>query len=163
MVEIKIMDLDVPEETNLILGQSHFIKTVEDLYEALIESSFGIKFGIAFSEASGPCLIRSSGNDPVLEDIAAKMLFKIGSGHSFLIYMKNAFPINVLKRVQSVSEIVRVFCATANPVQVIIAESDQGRGILGVIDGFSPKNIETDNEKKDRKEFLRNIGYKIPS
>ncbi|MFX0086573.1 MAG: adenosine-specific kinase [Candidatus Hodarchaeota archaeon] len=162
MVEIKIMNLEVPEDTNLILGQSHFIKTVEDLYEALFESSLGIKFGLAFSEASGPCLIRSSGNDQELEDLSAKMLFKIRAGHSFLIYLKNAFPINVLKRVQSVSEIVRIFCATANPVQVVLAESEQGCGILGVIDGFSPKNIETDYDKKERKEFLRNIGYKIP-
>lgn len=162
MVDTELVDLQVPEGVNLILGQSHFIKTVEDLYEALAEASFGIKFGIAFSEASGPCLIRSSGNDQELESLAANMLFKIGAGHSFIIYLKNAFPVNVLKRVQSVSEVVRIFCATANPTQVLVAESNQGRGIIGVIDGFSPKRIENEKDKEERRKFLRNIGYKPP-
>jgi adenosine/AMP kinase len=162
MVKLESIKIEIPEEVNIILGQSHFIKTVEDLYEALIESSAGIKFGLAFCEASGPCLVRHSGNDPELEKIAADMAFKLGAGHSFIIYLKNAFPINVLKRVQAVSEIVSIFCATANPVEVIIAESDQGRGILGVIDGFSPKGIETEDDIIKRKEFLRNIGYKTP-
>jgi adenosine/AMP kinase len=161
-LDIITIKLEVPEDSNLILGQSHFIKTVEDLYEALAEASLGIKFGIAFSEASGPCLIRSSGNDQELESLAANMLLKIGAGHSFIIYLKNAFPVNVLKRVQSVSEVVRIFCATANPTQVLVAESDQGRGIIGVIDGFSPKGIETENDKEERKKFLRTIGYKPP-
>lgn len=163
MIDIELMNIEVPKDTNLILGQSHFIKTVEDLYEALAEASFGIKFGIAFSEASGPCLIRHSGNDPNLEEIATNQLYKIGAGHSFIIYLKNAFPVNVLKRIQSVSEIVRIFCATANPVQVIIAKSDQGKGILGVIDGFSPKGIENEQDIAERKIFLRKIGYKTPN
>ena len=161
MVELKLIDIDIPEGLNIIFGQSHFIKTVEDLYEAVVESSFGIKFGVAFSEASGPCLIRHSGNDPELEELAANMLFKIGAGHSFLIYLKNGFPISVLKRVQAVSEVVSTFCATANPVKVIVAESEQGRGIMGVIDGFSPKGIETEKDIEKRKGFLRKIGYKV--
>jgi len=162
MVELESIKIEIPEEVNIILGQSHFIKTVEDLYEALIESSAGIKFGLAFCEASGPCLVRHSGNDSELEKIAADVAFKLGAGHTFIIYLKNAFPINVLKRVQAVSETVSIFCATANPVEVIVATSNQGRGILGVIDGFSPKGIETDDEIINRKEFLRNIGYKTP-
>ncbi|MFX1507264.1 MAG: adenosine-specific kinase [Promethearchaeota archaeon] len=162
MVKLESIKIEILEGVNIILGQSHFIKTVEDLYEALIESSAGIKFGLAFCEASGPCLVRHSGNDPELEKIAADMAFKLAVGHSFIIYLQNAFPINVLKRVQAVSEIVSIFCATANPVEVIIAESDQGRGILGVIDGFSPKGIETEDDITKRKGFLRNIGYKVP-
>ena len=162
MVEIKVVQIQVPEGMNIILGQSHFIKTVEDMYEALVEASSGIKFGLAFCEASGPCLVRHSGNDPELEKIAGEMAFKIGAGHSFIIYLKNAFPINVLKRIQSISEVVSIFCATSNPIEVILAESDQGRGILGVIDGFSPKSIESDLEIEERKKFLRTIGYKTP-
>ncbi len=162
MVEIKVVKIDILEGMNIILGQSHFIKTVEDMYEALVEASSGIKFGLAFCEASGPCLVRLTGNDPELEKIAGDMAYKIGAGHSFIIYLKNAFPVNVLKRVQSVSEVVSIFCATANPVEVVIAESDQGRGIIGVIDGFSPKSIETDDDIVERKKFLRTIGYKTP-
>ncbi|MFX1539093.1 MAG: adenosine-specific kinase [Promethearchaeota archaeon] len=162
MVKLESIKIEIPEETNIILGQSHFIKTVEDLYEALVESSAGIKFGLAFCEASGPCLVRHSGNDSELEKIAADIAFKLGAGHTFIIYLKNAFPVNVLKRVQAVTEVVSIFCATANPVEVIVAESNQGRGILGVIDGFSPKGIELDNDISKRKEFLRNIGYKTP-
>lgn len=162
MVEIKVVKIDIPEGLNIILGQTHFIKTVEDMYEALAEASAGIKFGIAFCEASGPCLVRHAGNDSELEKIAGDMAIKIGAGHSFIIYLKNAFPINVLKRVQSVSEVVSIFCATANPVEIIIAESEQGRGILGVIDGFSPKGIETEDDVRERKKFLRAIGYKTP-
>ena len=162
MVKLESIKIAIPEDTNLILGQSHFIKTVEDLYEALIEASVGVKFGLAFCEASGPCLVRHSGNDPELEKIAADMAFKIGAGHTFIIYLKYAFPVNVLKRVQAVTEIVSIFCATANPVEAIVAESNQGRGILGVIDGFSPKGIESDDDIVKRKEFLRNIGYKTP-
>ena len=138
---------------------------MEDLYEALIEASAGIKFGLAFCEASGPCLVRHSGNDPELEKIAADIAFKLGAGHTFIIYLKNAFPINVLKRVQAVSEVVSIFCATANPVEVIIAESkngnDVGRGILGVIDGFIPKGVENNEDIKWRKNLLRDIGYKF--
>ncbi len=162
MIKLDTVKIEIPEGINIILGQTHFIKTVEDLYEALFEASTGIKFGLAFCEASGPCLVRHSGNDPELEKIASDMALKIGAGHTFIIYLKNTFPINVLKRIQAVSEIVSTFCATANPVEVIIAESDQGRGILGVIDGFSPKGIENSEDIKERKKFLRTIGYKTP-
>ena len=162
MVKLESVKIEIPENVNIILGQSHFIKTVEDLYEALIEGSAGIKFGLAFCEASGPCLVRHSGNDQELEKIAAEIAFKLGAGHTFIIYLKNAFPINVLKRVQAVSEIVSIFCATANPVEVIVTESNQGRGILGIIDGFSPKGIEKEEDITKRKKFLRNIGYKTP-
>ncbi|NHJ02641.1 MAG: hypothetical protein EAX86_10925 [Candidatus Heimdallarchaeota archaeon] len=162
MIELSLIELEFPEDgTNIILGQSHFIKTVEDLYEAVIESSFGIKFGLAFSEASGPCLIRHAGNDPKLEEVASEMLMKISAGHTFIIYFKNSFPINILKRVQAVSEVVSTFCATANPAQVVIARSEQGGAILGVIDGNSPKGIETELDIQKRKSFLRTIGYKI--
>ncbi len=162
MVKLDTVKIEIPEGINIILGQTHFIKTVEDLYEALSEASAGIKFGLAFCEASGPCLVRHSGNDPELEKIASEMALKIGAGHTFIIYLRNAFPVNVLKRVQAVSETVSTFCATANPMEVIIAESDQGRGILGVIDGFSPKGIETSEDIEERKKFLRTIGYKTP-
>ena len=160
LVELSLVELDIPDGTNIILGQSHFIKTVEDLYEAVIESSFGIKFGIAFSEASGPCLIRHIGNEPELEELAVNMLHKIAAGHTFIVYLKNAFPINVLKRIQAVSEVVNTYCATANPTQVVMARSDQGGAILGVIDGYAPKGIESATEIQARKEFLRKIGYK---
>ncbi|MFX0204526.1 MAG: adenosine-specific kinase [Candidatus Hodarchaeota archaeon] len=162
MVELKMVKIDIPEGINIILGMSHFIKSVEDLYEALAESSAGIKFGIAFCEASGPCLIRRTGNDSELEKMASEMALNIGAGHSYIIYIRNAFPVNVLKRVQAVSEVVSTFCATANPVQVVLAESEQGRGILGVIDGYSPKGVETDSDIEERKKFLRTIGYKTP-
>lgn len=163
MVEIKIIQIEVPEGLNIICGMSHFIKTVEDIYETLAEASAGIKFGIAFCEASGPCLVRHAGNDEKLAQLAAETAFKIGAGHSFIIYLKDAFPVNVLKSIQnSVSEVVATFCATANPVQIIIAESEQGRGILGVIDGYSPKGIETEKDIEERKQFLRTIGYKTP-
>ncbi len=162
MVKLESIRIEIPEGINIILGQSHFIKTVEDLYEAVVEASAGIKFGLAFSEASGPCLVRHSGNDSELEKIASEIVFKVGAGHTFIIYLKNAFPINVLKRVQAVSEVVSTFCATANPLEVIVAQSEHGRGILGVIDGFSPKGIESEDDIIKRKEFLRTIGYKTP-
>ena len=160
-METKIYKLKVPEGTNVILGQTHFIKTAEDLYEILVSSVPGIKFGLAFCEASGPCLIRSEGNDEELKRIAEESTFEIGAGHSFIIYIKNAFPINILNAVKSCPEVCSIFCATANPVEVIIAEAEQGRGILGVIDGFKPKGIEKEEDKKHRKEFLRKIGYKL--
>jgi len=150
----------VPEECNIILGQSHFIKTVEDLYEIMVNSVPGIKFGLAFSEASGPCLIRKDGTDNELVDIAVDNIMKIGAGHTFLIVIKNAYPINVLPAIKDCREVVHIFCATANPVQVVIAESVQGRGILGVIDGFSPKGVEIDTDIIDRKKFLMDLGYK---
>lgn len=160
-MELKTVKLDIPEETNCILGQTHFIKSIEDLYEALADSAPTIKFGIAFCEASGPCLIRTEGNDESLIQIAAKNAMKIGAGHSFVILMKNGYPINVLNRIKLVPEVCRIFCATANPVEVIFTTTEQGNGIVGVIDGFSPKGIEGEQEKKERKEFLRKIGYKL--
>ena len=160
MVELKTIEIKIPEGLNMILGQSHFIKTVEDIYETLIESSIAIKFGVAFSEASGPCLIRFTGNDEKLETLAKEISLKIGAGHSFVIFLEKAFPVGILKRIQAVSEVVSTFCATSNPIQVIVAETTQGRGILGVIDGFGPKGIENQEQIQERRKFLRKIGYK---
>ncbi len=159
-VELKTVAIKKPEDVNIIIGQSHFIKTIEDIYETLITSVPGIKFGVAFCESSGPCLIRSEGNDPDLIKLAEENGNNLSCGHTFIIVLKNAFPINVLNQVKSVPEVCSIFCATANPVQVIIAESNLGRGILGVIDGEKSKGIETDKDKQDRKDFLRKIGYK---
>jgi adenosine/AMP kinase len=160
-VEIKIFEIRAPEGCNLILGQSHFIKSVEDIAECLVNCVPNIKFGLAFAEASGPCLIRHAGNDEELEKLATEKLFEIAAGHTFLIFMRNAYPINVLPRLKEVPEVVNIYCATANPVQVIVAETEQGRGILGVIDGFKSKGIEGEKEIQERKEFLRKIGYKF--
>lgn len=159
-MELKLVEITVPEEANIILGQSHFIKTVEDVYEALVSSAPGIKFGVGFCEASGKCLIRFDGNDEELKKMAADNAMKLGCGHSFNIVMKGAYPINVLTQLKSVSEICTIFAATANPIQVIIAETEQGRGILGVIDGNKPKGIEDLEDIKWRKDFLKMIGYK---
>lgn len=159
-METKVVKIDVPKDCNIILGQSHFIKTVEDLYEALIGTVPNIKFGVGFCESSGPALVRHTGNDEELEKIAAKKAFELACGHCFIIYMKNAYPINVLQRVKDVQEVVNIYAATANPLEVIIAETEQGRGILGVIDGVKTKGIEGEKEIKERKEFLRKIGYK---
>jgi len=159
-MELKTVKLTFPEGCNIILGQSHFIKTVEDIYEIMVNSVPGIKFGLAFSEASGPCLIRKDGTDKALIDIAVENLENIASGHSFFIVMQDSFPINVLNSLKQCFEVVNIFCASANPVEVIVAESEQGRGILGVIDGFSPKGVETESDIEKRKEFLRMIGYK---
>ena len=153
--------IDKPDEVNLILGQSHFIRTVEDLHEALATSAPGGKFGVAFAEASGPCLVRHSGTDAALEDLAARNLLAIGAGHAFLILLGNLFPIHVLRAVREVPEVCQIFCATANPVEVVVAESAQGRGILGVIDGGPPKGIEGPKEIEERKAFLRKIGMKM--
>lgn len=160
-MEIVSVKLEIPDECNVILGQTHFIKTVEDLYEIIATTVPQAQFGIAFSEASGPCLIRTEGNDNSLIDICVKNLQAVGAGHVFCILLKNAFPINVLNQVKNCSEVCRIFCASANPVEVITAESAQGRGILGVIDGYSPRGIETPEDKSHRKEFLRKIGYKL--
>lgn len=160
-METKTYKVEVPEETNVILGQTHFIKTTEDLYEALVGSVPQIKFGLAFCEASGPCLVRSEGNSDDLKKLAEKCAFEIGAGHFFVIYIKDAFPINVLKAIKDCPEVCSVFCATANPVEVITCETKQGRGVLGVIDGFSSKGIETEKDVEKRKEFLRKIGYKL--
>jgi adenosine/AMP kinase len=160
-MEVKIYKLKVPEGANVILGQTHFIKTAEDLYEILVGSVPQIKFGLAFCEASGLCLVRSEGNDEELKKLAENSAFEIGAGHSFIIFIKDAFPINILNAVKSCPEVCNIFCATANPVEVIIAETELGRGVLGVIDGFKPKGIEKEEDKKHRKEFLRKIGYKL--
>ncbi len=155
-----VVKVDIPEGLNVIFGMSHFIKTVEDLYEALITSSPGLKFGIAFCEASQQRLVRTDGNDIDLTEMAAKAAFDVGCGHTFFVYMAEGFPINVLGRIKAVDEVCRIFCATANPVQVIVAATDLGRGVLGVIDGHAPLGIETDEDKAERVAFLRKIGYK---
>jgi adenosine/AMP kinase len=153
--------IEKPEELNFILGQSHFIKTVEDVYEVLVTAVPGIKFGVAFCEASGPCLIRKTGTDEALIELAVKNAQVVGAGHSFFIFLGEGFyPINVLNAIKQVPEVCRIFCATANPTEVLVAETEMGRGILGVVDGFSPKGIEGDAETAHRKEFLRMIGYK---
>lgn len=160
-MELICVPVENPEGLNLILGQSHFIKTVEDLHETLASSSPFIKFGLAFCESSGPCLVRWSGNDPDLIELAKRNAQKIGSGHSFIIFLKDAFPVNVLNAVKMVPEVCCIFCATANPVTVILAENEQGRGILGVIDGFKTKGVEGEEEIRERKKLLRKFGYKL--
>jgi len=161
-MDLSIVSIEKPEAVNFILGQSHFIKTVEDLHEALVSAVPGIRFGLAFCEASGKCLIRWSGTDEAMIELAKKNAMAIGAGHSFIIFLGEGFyPINVLKTVQAVPEVCRIFCATANPTQVIVAENGEGRGILGVIDGASPKGIEGEEDIQWRKDFLRKIGYKL--
>ena len=152
--------IEKPADMNFILGQSHFIKTVEDLYEAIVQTVPGMKFGIAFCESSGPALVRWAGNDSRLIELAQKNAMNLSCGHSFIIFMDGGFPINILNTIKNVPEVCRIFCATANPVEVIVVESGQGRGILGVIDGAKSKGIETNADVKVRKEFLRKIGYK---
>jgi len=160
-MELKKVKIESREDINIILGQSHFIKTVEDIYEAIVNTVPQAKFGIAFAEASGDCLVRHAGNDEELEELAAEVILEIAAGHSFIVFLKDAFPINVLQRIKDVPEVVNIYCATANPVEVIIAETDQGRGILGVIDGNCPGGIESDEDIAARKKFLRVIGYKF--
>ena len=155
------MKIERPEDVNVILGQTHFIKTAEDIYEALVNSVPTIKFGLAFCEASGPCLVRVEGNDEALKKTAAENALKISAGHSFIIIMRNAYPINVLRAVKNVPEVCSIFCATANEVEVIITETNLGRSIIGVVDGEKSKGIETKKDVKERKEFLRKIGYKL--
>lgn len=159
-MDLKIVQMDIPEGCNLILAQSHFIKTVEDVYDALASSAAGIKFGLAFSEASGECLVRHDGNDEELRKAAADNSLNLGCGHSLVILLKDAYPINVLNQLKSVPEMCRIIAATANPLQVIVAETEQGRGIMGVIDGSKPKGVEDETGIKWRKDFLRMIGYK---
>lgn len=159
-LSLAVVEINKPAEANLILGQSHFIKTVEDLHEVLVASVPGIKFGLAFCESSGPRLVRRTGTDPDLTDLATRNAVAIGAGHTFIIFLGNAFPLNVLNAIKAVPEVCRIFCATANPVQVIVATTNQGRGILGVIDGQSPLGIEDEAATRQRKEFLRAIGYK---
>jgi adenosine/AMP kinase len=160
-MEIKIVRIEKPEEMNFILGQSHFIKTVEDLHEAIVNIAPQMKFGLAFCESSGPALVRYSGNDERLVDIAKKNALNISSGHCFLIFMEKGFPLNILNAIKNVAEVCQIFCATANPVEVIIAETESGRGILGVIDGVKTKGVEGEDDIKMRKDFLRKIGYKF--
>ncbi|MGH7597270.1 MAG: adenosine-specific kinase [bacterium] len=159
--EIKTVRIEKPETMNFILGQSHFIKTVEDIHEALIGAVPGIKFGVAFCEASGPCLVRWSGTDEQCLELAKKNAQAIGAGHSFIIFLGNVFPINVLKAVQNVPEVCRIYCATANPVEVLLVETAQGRGIIGVVDGSSPLGVEGEKEIAERKGLLRKFGYKL--
>lgn len=159
-MELKIVTIENPDELNFILGHSHFIKTVEDIHEAIVCTVPDAKFGVAFCEASMECLVRYSGTDEGLIELARKNAFELSAGHSFIIFMKDMFPINILNTIQNVPEVARIHCATANPVEVILAETEQGRGILGVIDGFSSQGIESEADIKTRKDFLRMIGYK---
>jgi adenosine/AMP kinase len=160
-MELKLVKIEKPEEMNLILGQAHFIKTVDDLHEALATAVPGIQFGLAFCESSGPCLVRASGTDPSLMELAKKNAYLLSAGHVFLILLRGIYPINVLNAVKSVQEVCTIYCASANPVEVVVAETDQGRGVMGVIDGFRSKGIETDADLRSRKELLRRIGYKV--
>jgi uncharacterized protein len=159
-MELKSVVLEIPEGGNIILGQAHFIKSVEDLYEALVNAVPQMKFGVAFNEASGPCLTRVDGNDEPLAALAARNATAVGAGHIFTIAMRDGYPINVLGRIKDVPEVCSIFCATANPVTVIVAENDEGRGVLGVIDGSPPKGVETADDTARRRDFLRKIGYK---
>lgn len=160
MLEFESVRMQFPADANLILGQSHFIKTVEDLYEAVVGTVPQAKFGLAFNESSGPCLIRAEGNDDELRNAAVRNAQALGAGHVFVLILRDAYPINLLNAVQNVPEVCSIFCATANPVEIIVAKSDQGRGVMGVIDGSAPKGVETPADVTARKEFLRKIGYK---
>jgi uncharacterized protein len=160
-MDISTVRFEKPEELNFILGQSHFIKTVEDLHEALVQSSPSLKFGIAFCESSGPRLVRWSGNDQELIDLAVKNAHAIGAGHAFVVLLKDGFPINVLNAIKSLPEVCTVYCATANPVEVVVGQTEQGRGILGVIDGGSPLGVENEDDIAERKSMLRRFGYKL--
>jgi adenosine/AMP kinase len=160
MLNLHLVPLEIPENGNLILGQSHFIKTVEDVYEAIVNTVPQMKFGIAFNEASGACLTRVDGNDDALKALAAKNATAIGAGHTFVVVMRDGYPINVLGRIKDVPEVCSIFCATANPVQAVVAESEQGRGVLGVIDGVPPKGVEGPEDVEKRRGLLRMIGYK---
>ncbi|WFO75373.1 adenosine-specific kinase [Desulfurococcaceae archaeon MEX13E-LK6-19] len=159
-IKFYVIDVPIPEKSNVIIGRSHFIKTVEDLYEALVTSVPGIKFGFAFNEASGDRLVRWDGNDEELVKTAIEVAKNIGAGHIFVLYIRNAWPINILNTLKHVQEVVELYVATANPVQVIVAETNQGRAIIGVVDGYTPVGVEGDEDKKKRYEFLRKIGYK---
>ena len=160
-MELKTVTIEKPADMNCILGQSHFIKTVEDMYEAIVSTNPSMKFGLAFCEASGPALVRFTGNDQTLIDLAKKNAMLLSCGHSFILFLTGGFPINILNAIKNLSEVCTIFCATANPLEVIVAESGQGRGILGVIDGVKPNGIETESDIKTRKDFLRTIGYKL--
>ena len=161
MVELEIVPVVNPAHLNVIIGQTHFIKTAEDLHEAIANSVPQARFGVAFCEASGPCLVRVEGNDSDLRDLAARNALAIGAGHTFVVFLKDAYPVNVLRAIRDVPEVVTIFCATANPVDVIVAKNPRGRGVIGVIDGERVKGIETEADRKERLAFLRKIGYKL--
>ena len=160
-MELRTVRLDTPKDCNVILGQTHFIKSVEDIYEALAESAPGIRFGLAFCESSGECLIRAEGNDEELKKAATDSAMRLSAGHSFIVFIRNAYPINVLPRLKQVSEVCNIYCASANPVEVIVAETEQGIGILGVVDGQKPRGVEGDEGVRWRHGLLRKIGYKL--
>ncbi|HYY48785.1 MAG TPA: adenosine-specific kinase [Thermoplasmata archaeon] len=160
-VDTELVPIDNPEGLNVILGQTHFIKTAEDIHEALVGAVPGIRFGVAFCEASGPCLVRVEGNDESLKDLAAKNAMAVGAGHFFIVVLKDAFPINVLRAVRDVPEVVTIFAATANPVDVVVARTPRGRGVLGVVDGERTKGVEREKDREERIAFLRKIGYKL--
>jgi adenosine/AMP kinase len=160
-IDLEVVAVEKPQDLNLILGQAHFIKTVEDLHEALAGAVPGLRFGIAFCESSGPRLVRQSGNDPELVELATRNALTIGAGHSFIVFLRDGFPVNVLNQVKQVPEVCRIYCATANPVQVIVGETAAGRGILGVVDGGTPLGVETGPDVAARKDLLRQIGYKL--
>ncbi len=159
-MNLAVVKIEKPDEMNFILGHAHFIKTVEDIYEAVVQTNPSMKFGVAFCEASGPMLVRSTGNDEGLVELAQKNAMALAAGHAFLVFMEEGFPVNILNAIKMVPEVCRVFCATANPTEVVIGETDQGRAILGVVDGYRTKAVETEKDVQTRKEFLRKIGYK---
>lgn len=161
MLEFKKIKIETPENCNTVLGMAHFIKTAEDLYEALVNAVPNIKFGIGFCESSGPCLVRHEGNDEELRKLAAEKAFEIACGHSFIIFLRNAYPINVMDKIKNVPEVCTIYVATANPLELVVAETEQGRGIVAVIDGLKSKGIETEEDVAERKRFLRKIGYKL--
>ncbi len=160
-MQLVVVPIEKPEDLNVILGQAHFIKTVEDLHEALVGTSPHLRFGLAFCEASGKCLVRRSGNDPELEDLAVRNALALGVGHCFVVFVREGYPVNVLNQLKQVPEVCTIHCATANAVEVVVAETELGRGVLGVIDGSSPLGVETDHDVVDRKSLLRSIGYKL--
>lgn len=160
-MELKVVPIEKPDDLNLILGQAHFIKTVEDLHEALVTAVPGIRFGLAFCESSGPCLVRASGTDPELIELSKRNAYALSAGHVFIIFLRGVYPVNVLNAVKAVQEVCSIYCASANPVQVILAETEQGRGVLGVVDGLRSKGIESEKDIASRKELLRKIGYKV--
>jgi adenosine/AMP kinase len=160
-LDLKTVKIEPPKDCNTILGMAHFIKTAEDLYEALVNSVPNIRFGLAFCESSGPCLVRHEGNDDELKRLAAEKAFEIACGHSFLIYIRNAYPLNVLDKIKEAPEVCTIYAATANPLEVVIVETDQGRGILGVVDGLKSRGIENEADTEERRQFLRKIGYKL--
>ena len=160
-MELSVVPLDKPDDMNVIVGQAHFIKTVDDVHEALAGAGPHLRFGIAFCEASGPCLIRRSGNDDKLVDLAVRNAEIVGAGHSFVVFLEGGYPVNVLNALKQVPEVCRIFCATANPVEIVVAETDLGRAVLGVVDGLPPAGVETDADVADRRQLLRTIGYKL--